>query len=90
MTIKPLTTCPSCGSALILPCGIEEFGDAHVLVDRRCPDCELRDRVLTNTGTLAAWERAHARRLVALAADLMVLELEAWLRLRAPLAPEAP
>ncbi len=90
MTIKPLTTCPACGSALIHPCGTEEFGQGHLLVDRRCPDCELRDRVLAHAGAFAAWERAQARRLVALAADLLVLELEAWLRLRAPLTPETP
>ena len=89
MTIKPLTSCPSCGSALIHPCATEDFGESHVLVDRRCPDCELRDRVLTHASTLAAWERAHARRLVALAGDLLVLELEAWLHASHPL-PETP
>jgi hypothetical protein len=46
--------------------------------------------VLAHAGAFAAWERAQARRLVALAADLLVLELEAWLRLRAPLTPETP
>ena len=34
-----LTACPSCGSSFLQPLRCEPQGEAHVLVDLRCPEC---------------------------------------------------
>jgi hypothetical protein len=85
----PLITCPTCSSGLIYPLASEPFGDAHRLVERRCPECEHGDRVVVSTVAAAMWERAHQRRTVELAAELLVLELTGWLESRADVAPDA-
>jgi RNase P subunit RPR2 len=81
----PLTTCPSCSSKLIYPRGCEPFGDDHELVDRRCPECEHADRVVTSAFAARLWERAQERRRADLAAELLHLELETWLEAGSPL-----
>ena len=81
----PLTTCPSCRSKLIYPRGCEPFGDGHELVDRRCPECEHADRVVTSAFAARLWERAQERRRADLAAELLQLELETWLEAGSPL-----
>ena len=81
----PLTTCPSCSSKLIYPRGCEPFGDDHELVDRRCPESEHADRVVTSAFAARLWERAQERRRADLAAQLLHLELETWLEAGSPL-----
>jgi hypothetical protein len=86
----PLISCPACASSLIYPLATDEFGEGHRLVDRRCPECEHQDRVVVSTVAAVMWERAQQRRTVELAAELLVLELTAWLESRADRAPGAP
>jgi len=86
----PLISCPACASGLLYPLATESFGEGHRLVDRRCPECEHRDRVVVSTVAAMMWERAQQRRAVELAAELLVLELSAWLESRADLTPGAP
>jgi hypothetical protein len=85
----PLITCPTCASGLIYPLDSEPFGDAHRLIERRCPECEHGDRVVVSTVAAMMWERSQQRRTVELAAELLMLELTAWLDARADLAPGA-
>jgi hypothetical protein len=90
MNTMPLISCPACASALIYPLSTESFGESHQLVDRRCPDCEHRDRVVVSTVASVMWERAQQRRAIELATELLVLELTAWLGSRADVTREAP
>jgi hypothetical protein len=87
----PLVSCPGCSSKLIYPLAAEPYGAAHQIVHRRCPECEHVDRVVASTLASALWERAQQRRAVELSAELLALELSAWLAERdADHAPEAP
>jgi hypothetical protein len=87
----PLVRCPECSSRLIYPLDAEPYGDAHQIVHRRCPECEHVDRVLASSLASVLWERAQQRRAIELAAELLALELTAWLAERdADRAPEAP
>jgi DNA-directed RNA polymerase subunit RPC12/RpoP len=79
--MKPLVRCPSCASGLIYPVSHATWEGQSVL-DRRCPDCEHRDLVVTNRLVAAVWLRrceAAAQHLSTLAdalADGCWFELE--------------
>jgi ribosomal protein S27E len=40
-SVAPLTVCPSCGSRLLQPLRSRPRSSDEVLVDLRCPECEL-------------------------------------------------
>jgi DNA-directed RNA polymerase subunit RPC12/RpoP len=69
---KPLVHCPRCASRLIYT--VDTAGiDAEVILDRRCPECEHRDTVVTTALAAAVWYRRETRigaRLYALADSL--------------------
>jgi ribosomal protein S27E len=68
----PLVRCPGCGSRLIYPTHSTALPQATV-IERRCPDCELVDRVIASTAAVAAWARrqeAVRESLIALAEAL--------------------
>jgi hypothetical protein len=58
--VKPLVRCPCCRSRLISPQGLDSCHDG-VIVDRRCPECGHRDRVVTTAFAAAVWARQEAR-----------------------------
>ena len=58
--MKPLVRCPICQSGLIYPVRCASR-DALSLIERRCPDCEHRDRVRTNRLAAELWHRRNAR-----------------------------
>ena len=58
--INPLVRCPRCGSGLIAPLESDECHDG-VMVGRRCPECEYRDRVVTTRFAAAVWARHETR-----------------------------
>jgi hypothetical protein len=70
--VNPLVRCPRCSSRLIGPTHTDACHDG-VIVDRRCPECDHRDRVVTTAFAAAVWARHEARvasSLVALAEAL--------------------
>ena len=75
--MKPLVRCPICESDLIYPvrCAAR---DALSLIERRCPECEHRDRVRTNRLAAELWHRrnAHIRVELAALADALAGGLE--------------
>ena len=79
--MKPLVRCPTCASALIYPVRHTTW-EGQCVLDRRCPDCEHRDLVVTNRLVAAVWLRrceTAAEQLSALAdalADGFSFELE--------------
>jgi hypothetical protein len=70
--MKPLLRCPICTSELIYPvrCAAR---DAMSLIERRCPECEHRDRVCTNRLAAELWHRrvAHIRAELSALADAL-------------------
>ena len=58
--VNPLVRCPRCRSRLIASEHSEVCPDG-VLVDRRCPECDYRDRVFATAFAAAVWERHDAR-----------------------------
>jgi DNA-directed RNA polymerase subunit RPC12/RpoP len=57
---KPLVHCPNCASRLIY--AIDTAGyDAEVILNRRCPECEHRDSVVTSAIAAAVWYRRDTR-----------------------------
>jgi hypothetical protein len=57
---KPLVHCPRCSSRLIY--AIDAAGyDAEVILNRRCPECEHRDSVVTSAIAAAVWYRRDTR-----------------------------
>jgi DNA-directed RNA polymerase subunit RPC12/RpoP len=57
---KPLVHCPQCTSRLIY--AIDTAGyDAEVILNRRCPECEHRDSVVTSSIAAAVWYRRDTR-----------------------------
>jgi hypothetical protein len=57
---KPLVHCPCCMSRLIY--AIDAAGyDAEVILNRRCPECEHRDSVVTSALAAAVWYRRDTR-----------------------------
>ena len=57
---NPLVRCPRCRSRLITPVQADGCSDG-VIVDRRCPECDHRDRVVTTAFAAAVWARHEAR-----------------------------
>jgi hypothetical protein len=57
---NPLVRCPRCSSGLIAPTDADECTDG-VIVGRRCPECDYRDRVVTTRFAAAVWARHEAR-----------------------------
>jgi transcriptional regulator NrdR family protein len=52
--------CPRCTSRLIY--AIDTAGyDAEVILNRRCPECEHRDSVVTSAIAAAVWYRRDTR-----------------------------
>jgi hypothetical protein len=58
--VNPLVRCPRCCSRLIAPTQADGCHDG-VIVDRSCPECGHRDRVVTTTFAAAVWARHEAR-----------------------------
>ena len=58
--VNPLVRCPRCSSRLIGPTRTDACRDG-VIVDRRCPECEHSDRVITTPFAAAVWSRHEAR-----------------------------
>jgi hypothetical protein len=57
---KPLVHCPRCTSNLIY--AVDTAGcDAEVILNRRCPECEHRDSVVTTALAAAVWYRRDTR-----------------------------
>jgi hypothetical protein len=58
--MKPLVCCPICASRLIYPvrCAAR---DATSVIERRCPECEYRDRVRASRLAAELWHRRNAR-----------------------------
>lgn len=63
---KPLVHCPRCASRLIYTVDTAGY-DAEVILDRRCPECEHRDSVVTSALAAAVWYRRDTRILAELA-----------------------
>jgi DNA-directed RNA polymerase subunit RPC12/RpoP len=58
--VNPLVRCPLCSSRLISPLQANDCSDA-VIVDRHCPECGHRDRVVTSAFAAAVWSRHETR-----------------------------
>ena len=58
--VNPLVRCPRCSSRLISPLQADGCHDG-VIVDRHCPECGHRDRVVTTTFAAAVWARHETR-----------------------------
>ena len=58
--VNPLVRCPRCSGRLIGPTRSEPCRDG-VIVDRRCPDCDHRDRIVTTAFAATVWARHEAR-----------------------------
>jgi hypothetical protein len=58
---KPLTRCPCCASKLIYPVAVLSGSDGNAIVDRRCPECEARDTVVTTADAAAVWLHHQAQ-----------------------------
>ena len=56
---KPLVRCGVCSSDLIYPVHCERYA-AQCVIDRRCPECESRDRVVTSGLAAELWYRRNA------------------------------
>ena len=57
---KPLVECPRCLSRLIYTVDTAGY-DSEVILDRRCPECEHRDSVVTTALAAAIWYRRETR-----------------------------
>ena len=57
---KPLVHCPECESRLIYAVDAAHF-EAEVILNRRCPECEHRDSVVTSAIAAAVWYRRDTR-----------------------------
>jgi DNA-directed RNA polymerase subunit RPC12/RpoP len=57
---KPLVHCPRCVSRLIYTVDTAGY-DSEVILDRRCPECEHRDSVVTTALAAAVWYRRETR-----------------------------
>jgi hypothetical protein len=72
---KPLVYCPRCLSRLIY--ATDAAGYAYeVILNRRCPECEHRDSVVTTAIAAAVWYRRdtrHMHELLQLADSLAAL-----------------
>jgi DNA-directed RNA polymerase subunit RPC12/RpoP len=64
---KLLVHCPRCASRLIYTIDTAGY-DAEVILDRRCPECEHRDSVVTTALAAAVWYRRDTRLLAELRA----------------------
>jgi DNA-directed RNA polymerase subunit RPC12/RpoP len=58
--VNPLVRCPRCSSRLIGPTHTDACRDG-VIVERRCPECDHRDRVVTTAFAAAVWARHESR-----------------------------
>jgi DNA-directed RNA polymerase subunit RPC12/RpoP len=58
--INPLVRCPRCASRLVAPLQADECHDG-VILGRRCPECDYRDRVVTTRFAAAVWARHETR-----------------------------
>src|SRR3954454_11505824 len=56
---KLLVRCALCSSDLIYPLYCERHG-AQCVIDRRCPECESRDRLVTSQFAAELWYRRKA------------------------------
>jgi DNA-directed RNA polymerase subunit RPC12/RpoP len=57
---KPLVHCPRCESRLIYAVDAAGY-EAEVILNRRCPECEHRDSVVTSAIAAAVWYRRDTR-----------------------------
>ena len=57
---KPLVYCPRCLSRLIYAVDAAGF-NLEVILNRRCPECEHRDSVVTTAIAAAVWYRRDTR-----------------------------
>jgi hypothetical protein len=51
---RPLVRCPCCDSPLLYPTG-RRRRDLDTVLDRRCPECDHRDRVVTTSRAAEIW-----------------------------------
>ena len=58
--VNPLVRCPRCSSRLITPLQSDSSPEG-VIVDRHCPECGHRDRVVTTAFAAAVWARHETR-----------------------------
>jgi DNA-directed RNA polymerase subunit RPC12/RpoP len=58
--INPLVRCPRCRSGLIAPLAADECHDG-MIIGRRCPECDYRDRIVTTRFAAAVWARHETR-----------------------------
>jgi hypothetical protein len=75
---KPLVTCPHCASRLIYPLSLEPHGDGHMIIRRRCPECEHTDQVACDPFAVLVWlrrERCQRDALVRLVLDMEVADI---------------
>jgi hypothetical protein len=56
---KPLVRCAICSSELIYPLHCARHG-AQCVIDRRCPECENHDRVITSRLAAEVWYRRNS------------------------------
>jgi DNA-directed RNA polymerase subunit RPC12/RpoP len=75
---KLLVRCPHCESRLIYTIDTAGY-DAEVILNRRCPECEHRDSVVTTALAAAVWYRRDTRLLAELRslADSLLGEIDA-------------
>jgi DNA-directed RNA polymerase subunit RPC12/RpoP len=66
--VNPLVRCPSCRSRLIARTQSDDC-TLGVIVGRRCPECDYRDRVVTTRVAAAIWARHETR----IAASMLAL-----------------
>jgi hypothetical protein len=56
---KPLVRCALCSSDLIYPKHCARHG-TRCVIERRCPECETHDRVITSRLAAELWYRRNA------------------------------
>ena len=66
---RMLVRCPQCTSRLMSPVDAVSGRGDQVVIDRQCPECGHRDRVLTTPLAAIVWARHEAR----VAASLLAL-----------------
>jgi DNA-directed RNA polymerase subunit RPC12/RpoP len=74
-TRKPLTRCPLCSSRLIFPLSVEVHHSSGMIIERRCPECEHRDVVVTDLLAAQVWARRERRLRSQLVRTVLDLEL---------------
>jgi hypothetical protein len=56
-----LVRCPQCESNLMVPVDATGGSGDEVVIERHCPECDHRDRVVTTPLAAIVWARHEAR-----------------------------